>query len=125
MNSMEKPLNLPDSAGDMIENYLPDYSKRNDVFRLDILRRYLDCELDEEQMAEYGLVDDELGNHQQEYIELSEALYKEAMISFLCVVCELQRQKCVENYYSNLHTQSPQDLILLAPMPLIKTTSHE
>lgn len=125
MNSMEKPLNLPDSAGDVIENYLPDYSKRNDVFRLNILRRYLDGELDEEQMAEYGLVDDELGNHQQEYIELSKALYKEAMMFFLCVVCELQRQKCIENYYSNLHTQSLQDLILFAPMPLIKATSHE
>lgn len=106
---------LPKSENDLIETYLPNYSNRNDVFRLDVLQRYLDNELNEAEIKEFSI--ESLAQAKKEHTILLQDLFTEALLSYINIVCELQREQCVKSYVSNMYCNSPLDNIRFAIMP--------
>ena len=88
---------IPKSGNDLIENYFPNYYNSEEVHRLDVLTRYLDGELSEEDRIEYSISEDE--NYEKEFLELSEKLFSEALKVFV-TACKENTQNADKVQYT-------------------------
>ncbi|MDR2146433.1 MAG: hypothetical protein LBE91_08250 [Tannerella sp.] len=68
---------------DFIEDNLPDYHRSNEIARLDDLAKFLDSEMDLDEMNEKGFVPGLVADTFQEYTEIENSLFERAMKNFI------------------------------------------
>ena len=80
---------------EILEKYLPDYHRNDDIARMDDLCKYINNEMTEAEEKEKNLFDEDIPTVFAEFLELQEKLHAEALQNFADKLCEKQRMLCV------------------------------
>lgn len=104
MDNVKK--SLPNSWWDMVNKYYPNYYRSDDVLRNDILERYLDDEMSEEECeAEFGRVNPDRITIIDEYNGSCEYLFQRSLVEF-AKECRAMSRK---DFYEMIEEPMPMD----------------